>query len=57
MAPNSVLWDHPNVLISPHTAALSNQETTRIARLFAHNATCFLDGQVLRNKVDTVEFY
>lgn len=57
LAPNSVLWDHPNVLISPHTAALSHQETTRIARLFAHNATCFLDGQVLRNKVDTVEFY
>ncbi|MGP9527780.1 D-2-hydroxyacid dehydrogenase [Glutamicibacter sp. AOP5-A2-18] len=55
--PNSVLWDHPNVLISPHTAALSSQETTRIARLFAHNATCFLDGQDLRNKVDTVEFY
>ena len=55
--PKSVLWEHPNVLISPHTAALSNQETTRIARLFAHNATCLLDGQGLRNKVDTVEFY
>lgn len=55
--PNSVLWEHPNVLISPHTAALSTQETTRIAKLFAHNATCILDGQAMRNKVDTVEFY
>ena len=55
--PNSVLWEHPNVLISPHTAALSTQETTRIARLFAYNATRILDGQTVRNKVDTVEFY
>lgn len=53
----SALWDHPSVLISPHTAALSDQETSRIARLFAQNATCLLDGKLLRNRVDTVEFY
>lgn len=51
------LWGHSNVLVSPHTAALSRQEARRIARLFAENATRLLDGQPLRNQVDTVEFY
>ena len=53
----SPLWDHPNVLVSPHTAALNHSEPERIARLFAENATRLLDGRPLRNVVDTVEFY
>jgi phosphoglycerate dehydrogenase-like enzyme len=55
--PDSKLWDLPNVLISPHVAALSNQEDRRIAELFAQNATRFLDGQPLLNSVNTREFY
>lgn len=54
---SSPLWDLPNVLISPHTAALNEAEEERIATLFAANATRFLDGQKLINRVDTVEFY
>ncbi|WP_223691153.1 D-2-hydroxyacid dehydrogenase [Leifsonia poae] len=54
---DSPLWDHPNVLISPHTAALNAGEDRRIAELFADNATRLLDGRALRNRVDTVEFY
>ena len=53
----SPLWDLPNVLISPHTAALNEAEERRIAQLFATNATRFLDGDELINRVDTVEFY
>lgn len=53
----SPLWGHPRVLASPHTAALSRQEGTRIARLFARNATALLDGAPMANVVDTVEFY
>lgn len=53
----SPLWEHPRVLISPHTAALTDLEDRRIAELFAENATRFLDGAPLRNVVDTVEFY
>lgn len=53
----SPLWDLPNVLISPHTAALNDAEDRRIAELFAMNATRFLDGEELFNRVDTVEFY
>jgi phosphoglycerate dehydrogenase-like enzyme len=55
--PASPLWDLPNVLISPHTAALDPGEDRRIAELFAENAGRLLDGRPLRNRVDTVEFY
>lgn len=55
--PASALWDHPNVVISPHTAALDPREESRIAALFADNAGRFLDDRPLRNVVDTVEFY
>jgi phosphoglycerate dehydrogenase-like enzyme len=53
----SPLWDHPRVLVSPHTAALSGKEEERIARRFAADATRFLDGRALHAVVDTVEFY
>ncbi|MEV0388133.1 D-2-hydroxyacid dehydrogenase [Nonomuraea sp. NPDC050643] len=53
----SPLWASPNVLISPHTAALTVEEETAVAELFADNATRLLDGQPLVNVVDTVEFY
>lgn len=53
----SPLWDMPNVLVSPHTAALNVAEDRLIAELFARNATRFLDGDDLINRVDTVEFY
>lgn len=57
LAESSPLWDLPNVLISPHTAALNAGEDRRLALLFADNATRLLDGRPLRNRVDTVEFY
>lgn len=55
--PASPLWGMPNVLISPHNAALTPAEGRRIAELFADNAGRLLDGRPLRNVVDTVEFY
>ena len=57
LSPDSPLWHHPNVLVSPHTAALHPAEDRRIAQLFARNATRLLDGEDLLNRVDTVEFY
>ncbi|WP_250448212.1 D-2-hydroxyacid dehydrogenase [Actinotalea sp. C106] len=51
----SPLWTLPNVLLSPHTAALSPHEDRRIAELTAENATRLLDGQPLRNLVDAAE--
>ena len=54
---SSPLWSHPQVLVSPHTAALNSKEEERIARRFAESATSLLDGRPLRAVVDTVEFY
>ncbi|MFD1719937.1 D-2-hydroxyacid dehydrogenase [Amnibacterium endophyticum] len=54
---DSPLWGLPNVLISPHTAALSDAEDELIAELFARNATRWLDGEPLINVVNTHEFY
>jgi len=47
----SPLWSMPNVVISPHTAALSPAEDRRIAELAADNARRLLDGEPLRNLV------
>jgi phosphoglycerate dehydrogenase-like enzyme len=54
---DSPLWSLPNVLISPHTAALSKHEDRRIAEVFCDNATRLLEGRSLRNVIDTEEFY
>ena len=57
LASDSPLWDEPNVVISPHTAALHGAEETRIAELFADNATRLLERRDLLNRVDTGDFY
>jgi phosphoglycerate dehydrogenase-like enzyme len=53
----SPLWAEPNVLVSPHTAALNSAEDRLIAELFAANARRLLDGEPLVNQVDTVDLY
>lgn len=53
----SPLWDLPNVLVAPHTAANSEKEDARIAELFIENVRAFLDGGRLRNVVNTKLFY
>ena len=55
--PASPLWDMPNVLVSPHGAAINTDEERLIAELFAANATRLIDGVPLVNRVNTVEFY
>ncbi len=54
---DSPLWELQTVLVSPHTAALNPAEDRRIAELFADNLRRFLDGQPLRNVMDTKDFY
>lgn len=54
---DSPLWELPNVLLAPHTAAISPHEPRRIAELFAENARRLLDGEPLLNVVNTREFY
>lgn len=54
---DSPLWSMRQVVLAPHTAALSPLEDRRIATLFADNLRRYLDGQPLRNVVDTNDFY
>ena len=57
LPPESPLWELPNVLLSPHTAALSERENARIVEIFTDNLRRYLAGEPLRNRVDTRLFY
>jgi phosphoglycerate dehydrogenase-like enzyme len=54
---DSPLWDMENVIISPHTAALSWHENERIVELFAENLRRYLRGEELRSRVRPSIFY
>ncbi len=54
---DSPLWNHPKVLVSPHTSALSTAENRLIAERFCDNLRIFLDGGELPHLVDPVHFY
>lgn len=53
----SPLWGRPDVVLSPHTAALTVEEDRRIIALFADNLARFLTGRPLRNLVDPAHGY
>ena len=57
LSADSPLWQLPNVVISPHTAALTSAEDRLIAELFAENARRLLDGQHILNLINKREFY
>jgi phosphoglycerate dehydrogenase-like enzyme len=54
---DSPLWALPNVLVTPHAAALSARENERIVQLFVDNLRRYLDGRPLRNVVEPGVFY
>jgi phosphoglycerate dehydrogenase-like enzyme len=53
----SPLWSLPNVIVSPHSAALSVHENERIVELFCDNIGRYLDGRPLRSRIDVDHFY
>ncbi len=53
----SPLWELPNVIFSPHTAALSQHENRRIIEVFCENLERLSNGRPLRNAVNLGEFY
>ena len=57
LPPESPLWELPNVLLAPHTAARSDHEFERIVELFCNNLRRYLRGEELRNRVDPEHFY
>jgi phosphoglycerate dehydrogenase-like enzyme len=54
---DSPLWAMDNVLLSPHTAALSPRENERIVTLFIDNLGRLADGRELRNRVTSARRY
>jgi len=54
---SSPLWELDNVIISPHTAALSVKENERVVERFAENLRRYLGGEELLGRVDTTLFY
>jgi phosphoglycerate dehydrogenase-like enzyme len=54
---SSPLWTLPNVIVTPHAAALSARENERIVELFCDNLRRYLDGRPLRNVVEPGVYY
>ncbi|WP_193199171.1 D-2-hydroxyacid dehydrogenase [Nostoc sp. MG11] len=52
LPPESPLWSLPNLLITPHTSAISSALKERIAALFLDNLERYRVGQPLRNVVN-----
>ena len=48
LAPDSPLWDLPNVLISPHSASTADTENAKLTELFLRNLGHYLDGEYQR---------
>jgi phosphoglycerate dehydrogenase-like enzyme len=54
---DSPFWELENVIVSPHTAALSIHENARIVELFCENLRRFLAGEELLSAIRTDLFY
>lgn len=54
---DSSLWGLPNVIVSPHGAALTDAEDERALEVFADNLRRYLAGEPLRNRVDPEALY
>jgi len=57
LAADSPLWDVPNLLITPHTAALTDKLWERHYVLFSENLRRYLSGQPLLAVVDKRKGY
>jgi phosphoglycerate dehydrogenase-like enzyme len=57
LPPESPFWELDNVILSPHTSALSVHENERIVELFADNLRRYLDGRELRSRIRVDLFY
>lgn len=49
--PDSVLWDLPNVIVSPHTAGHFSGHNSAVEQIFIHNFEKYIYGQVMLNEV------
>lgn len=54
---SSPLWELPNVIVSPHSAATVDTENALLAEVFIDNLRRWLDGRPLRNLFDRERGY
>lgn len=52
LEPNDELWDFPNVMISPHCAAVTDMYVPRTAEIFCKNLECYFRGEPLINVIE-----
>lgn len=52
LAPESPLWNMPNVIITPHSSGTSPGNEDRASEIFLENLGAYLRGESLRNEVD-----
>jgi phosphoglycerate dehydrogenase-like enzyme len=57
LPPESILWDTPNLLITPHTAALTGKIWERHYELFSENLRRYLNQQPLLAMIDKRKGY
>jgi phosphoglycerate dehydrogenase-like enzyme len=57
LPPDDPLWELDNVIISPHTAALSERENERLVAAFCDNLRRYLAGEPLQHVVDVESGY
>lgn len=57
LPPESRFWELENVLVSPHSAAVSESETGRIVELFVDNLRRYLAGEPLANRLRPDHLY
>jgi phosphoglycerate dehydrogenase-like enzyme len=51
------LWTLQNVIISPHSASTADTENAKITDIFCDNLERFLEGNPMRNVLDTEKLY
>ncbi|WP_170133305.1 NAD(P)-dependent oxidoreductase [Arthrobacter livingstonensis] len=57
LPPESALWSMPNVLLSPHTAAVSGRGNERLTAVFTANLRRYLDGDQLSGPVRSAPLF
>ena len=57
LPPEHPLWEMNNVILFPHSASTSKNETRRLTELFIYNLERYLQGEPLRNVFDARRLY
>lgn len=57
LPPDNPLWDVPNLIVTPHDAAISPMYLPRTIEIFCENLRVFPDASKMKNVVDKVRGY